>query len=94
MPTYKPTFAYFDSVRCGLIPVRVTDYNPSTREITCKVTAGRGVYKKSETLVYSDNFVYPREAVYIRSGMYRIKSYCWQKIGSQINYVINPKEKK
>jgi hypothetical protein len=73
--------AYWDTFS-GLIPCKVTRvYNDPEiygKKVEFTLTANRGPYKRGETHTSSALFVCPRDAVYVRSGRYRIGSYNWQ----------------
>jgi hypothetical protein len=77
--------AYYDSF-AGLIPCKVTlikipreeknPGRPSTQHrIDFILTASRRPYEKGEKLTASALHVIPRDAVYVRSGQYRIGPY-------------------
>ena len=82
----KPTLtvgskAFVDAF-AGLIPCvvlaiedRAIGTNVTSKYVTVRLTAGRGAYKRGETLTFSALAIVPREAVHVRSGQYVIRQY-------------------
>ncbi|TDC01138.1 hypothetical protein E1091_03465 [Micromonospora fluostatini] len=70
--------AYLDVIGTPLVPCRVESVKgragaPGTgQEITVKLTADRGAYKRGEVLTFSGSSVVPRSSVFVRNGQYRI----------------------
>ena len=60
------TLAYYDSMRSGLVPCKVTRIVPDAGGVTlvtAVVTADRYAYKRGETITYSGHFIVPRNHV-------------------------------
>jgi hypothetical protein len=65
--------AYIDSF-AGLIPCVVLSVH-NKWEVSVKLTATRGAYKRGETITENSLHVVPRAAVHVRNGQYRIGVY-------------------
>jgi hypothetical protein len=61
------TLAYFDTMRSGLIPCKVVSIKAretSGHDVTVRLTASRGAYKRGETVFQiSARYVVPRASV-------------------------------
>lgn len=75
-PSNLGNLAFYDSLRSGLVPCKVTGFDGVTVYFT--VTASKGAYKKGEELSAPSYHVIPRKMVHVRSGKYHFSpSYAW-----------------
>jgi len=81
----KGALAYFNSLSCGMVKVKVLDIAPRRLgglEILCKVTGDKRYFKRGYTFEVPDIWVVPR-AVYhkSRTGPYRFwtEPYSWKE---------------
>ena len=70
--------AFYDSF-AGLIPAKVIAIEPWDHglNVTLKLTATRGAYRRGEEIVTNASRAVPREAVYMKRGMFFIQPYTW-----------------
>lgn len=75
-PNNLGNLAYYDTLRNGLVPCKVTGYDGINVYFT--VTANRGAYKRGERLQSVSSYVVPRKMVRVRSGKMIIRHwYTW-----------------
>lgn len=74
--------AYYETLRSGLIPCKVTGirvYNEFGHyEVSFTVTANRGAYKRGEQFTSRPFHVIPRKMVRVHNGIFYIRhGYAW-----------------